>query len=99
MTESVEQRKLELLRQRKRAYQLALTSPAGMEVLTDLARFCRAAKTTYHPDPDKRLVLLGRQEVFLRIQNYLQLNHAQLYALAEGKPFQLTIEEDKSDVA
>ena len=75
------------LRQRKRAYQLALTSPAGQEVLVDLAKFCRAHETCFHEDPRKHAVLEGRREVWLRIQQHLHLTADQLMALYNGQGF------------
>src|SRR5450631_704605 len=50
-------------------------------VLKDLARFCRANDSTFHPDPRMHAVLEGRREVWLRIQEHLQLTPAQIYAL------------------
>lgn len=73
------------LRSRRRNYQLAFGSPAGREVLVDLARFCRANETCVIPnDRDKTLVLEGRREVFLRIQQHLNLTSEQLFDLFGG---------------
>jgi hypothetical protein len=71
------------LRGRKQDYQTVFESPVGRRVLADLARFCRAHATTYHDDPRKHAVLEGRREVWLRIQQNLQLSDDQLYALYE----------------
>lgn len=57
----------------------AKESPYVQAVLKDLARFCRANETTYHPDPRVHAVLEGRREVWLRIQEYLNLSPDQLY--------------------
>lgn len=76
---------LDFMRRRKRAYQLALMSPAGQLVLMDLARFCRAAETCFHADARKHAVLEGRREVWLRIQNHLGLTSEQLMDLATGE--------------
>lgn len=54
-------------------------------VLMDLAKFCRANKTTYNPDARIHAVLEGRREVWLHIQNYLQLTNEELYDLHEIK--------------
>ena len=51
----------------------------------DLAKFCRANKTTYNPDARIHAVLEGRREVWLHIQNYLQLTNEELYDLHEIK--------------
>lgn len=50
-------------------------------VLRDLAQFCRAHKTTFHEDPRMQAVLEGRREVFLRIQEHLQLTETQIFDL------------------
>lgn len=64
----------EIIGQRKRAYQLTFAegNEAVRQVLEDLARFCRANATTFHPDPRVHAALEGRREVWLRIQSYLQ---------------------------
>lgn len=81
-------RAFDFMRTRKKAYQLALTSPAGQEVLIDLARFCRAAETCVIPgDPTRTSILEGRREVWLRIQNHLHLTSEQLMAIATGEGF------------
>lgn len=85
----------DFLRGRKRAYQLALTSPAGLEVLEDLARFCRANETCVVPgDPTLTAILEGRREVWLRIQQHLNLTPAQLFELYSGRPFN-PVKEDQ----
>lgn len=59
-------------------------SGAQKAVLADLAKFCRAHTTTWDDNQRKSDVLIGRREVFLRIQEHLQLSTeelAELYAL------------------
>lgn len=51
------------------------------EVLRDLARFCRAHQTTFHQDPRIHAVLEGRREVWLKIEEHLQLTMEQIYEL------------------
>lgn len=51
------------------------------EVLMDLAKFCRAYQSTFHPDPRVHAVLEGRREVWLRIQEHLQLSTDEIYEL------------------
>lgn len=51
------------------------------EVLKDLAKFCRAHDTTFSADPRLHAVLEGRREVWLRIQEYLQLDLDDIYEL------------------
>lgn len=74
-------RTIAFLRTRRQAYQLAFGSPAGKAVLSDLARFCRANETCFHPDERLHAVAEGRREVFLRIQRHLNLNTQQLFDL------------------
>lgn len=54
---------------------------SSTRVLADLAKFCRANETTYHPDPHIRGMLEGRREVFLRIQHQLKLSQEELWKL------------------
>lgn len=82
MISDIIRRTLDFLLQRKRAYQLAFGSPAGKEVLADLARFCRARETTFHSDPRIHAALEGRREVFLRIANHLHMTPEQLFELS-----------------
>ena len=72
------------LRDRTVAYKLAFGSPAGQEVLADLARFCRANETTFHTDPRLHASLEGRREVWLRIQQHLNMTAHEVYKHATG---------------
>lgn len=71
---------------RKHAYQLVFDkdNQAAKQVLKDLVRFCRANKTTFHADPRAHAVLEGRREVWLRIQQHLQLAPEELFKLYGG---------------
>lgn len=60
-------------------------SPYTEDVLKDLAKFCRAYETTYHPDPRIHAVLEGRREVWLKIQEHLQLTMEEIYELHKIK--------------
>lgn len=75
----------EFLSRRRTAYVKTFTGPFGEEVLADLARFCRAHQTTFHADPRVHAVAEGRREVFLRIQQHLQLTDEQLWKIY-GQP-------------
>lgn len=55
------------------------------ELLEDLAKFCRAHETTFHPDPRVNSVLEGRREVWLRIQNHLNLTQEELWKIHSAK--------------
>lgn len=70
------------------AYLRAFGGFAGQQVLIDLARFCRAAETcVIAGDRDKTLILEGRREVFLRIQQHMRLSPEQLYQVYAGQNF------------
>lgn len=76
---------LEFMRLRKRSYQLQFQTSDGRLFLDDLARFCRANETcVIAGDRDRSLVLEGRREVWLRIQNHLGLTPDQLLTLYGG---------------
>lgn len=88
---------MDFLRGRKRAYQLTFKSPAGEEVLQDLAKFCRANSTAFDADPRVHAALEGRREVWLRIQAHLNLSSEQLMDLFAGNRLYLKPTEDNSD--
>lgn len=84
------QKALEFMGLRKRSYQLQFQTSDGRLFLDDLARFCRANETCVMPgDPDRTLVLEGRREVWLRIQNHLGLTPDQLITLYGGPEINL----------
>jgi hypothetical protein len=70
----------QLIRGRKYAYQMVFDKQNKFTevVLKDLARFCRAHDTTFDKDPRRHAALEGRREVFLRIQEYLQLTEDEI---------------------
>ncbi len=61
------------------------TNPHTHEVLKDLAIFCRAHSSTFHQDPRLHAMLEGRREVWLRIQENLQLDMEEIYSLHKIK--------------
>jgi hypothetical protein len=67
------------LRKRRMAYVQTFKGTAADIVLRDLAQFCRAHESTFHPDPRAHAVAEGRREVWLRIQNHLQLSDEELW--------------------
>jgi hypothetical protein len=85
----------DFLRRRRQNYQLAFFSPAGNEVLMDLARFCRANETCFHEDPRLHAVLEGRREVWLRIQQHLHLSSEDLMKLYGGNQVRIVQQEDE----
>lgn len=72
---------LDFLRLRKRAYQVSFPDPKNNEVLKDLAKFCRANTSTFNPDTRLHALAEGRREVWLRIQQHLNLQPDELYAI------------------
>lgn len=72
------------LQTRAQAYRTVFDGPLGEVVLKDLSAFCRATTSTFHPDPRAAAQLDGRREVFLRIQEHLQLTDEQLWELRKG---------------
>lgn len=73
------------MKRRKHSYQMFVKMEEGQTFLRDLARFCRANETCVVPnDRDKTLVLEGRREVWLRIQNHLGLSTEELMQLYAG---------------
>lgn len=73
----------ERVTQRKAAYHRTFegTGLDGQAVLEDLANFCRAHQSTFHENPAVANRLDGRREVWLRIQQHLNLTDAQLWQL------------------
>ncbi len=54
-------------------------------VLVDLAKFCRAHEPTFNKDPRIHALLEGRRDVWLRIQEHLQLDDEQIFNLHKVK--------------
>lgn len=78
-----------VLEQRKRSYQMAFASPVTQDALIDLAAFCKANVSCAVPgNRDATLLFEGRREVWLRIQQHLNLTPGQLFALFVGRPIQ-----------
>ena len=53
----------------------------AQRVLKDLASFCRAHETVFRPTERETGILIGRQEVWLRIHQHLKLTDDELWAL------------------
>lgn len=66
---------------RRQAYITAFEGIPGEKVLADLAKFCRAHGSTGHPDPYMAARMDGRREVWLRIQEHLNLSDEDLWKL------------------
>ena len=80
------------LRSRRNAYRrlFDLESQDAQIVLADLDRCCRATQTTVTPDDRASLVLEGRREVWLRLQQHLQMDEESLWRLVDGRPTDTT---------
>lgn len=71
----------ELLQSRMYAYRRVFDGASPFDlavVLEDLRRFCRGNETTFDPDARVHALLTGRQETFLRIEDYRTLSLDQL---------------------
>lgn len=73
------------LAERRTDYIRTFDTPHGAKVLADLAKFCRAQESTFHPDARVHAVAEGRREVWLRIQQHLNLSEEDLWR-AFGAP-------------
>ncbi len=89
-------RTLEFTRRRKAAYQLAFKGAGGHRVLVDLAKFCRAAESTFHPTQNERIhaYLEGRRSVWLRIQQHLNLSPEEMMVLFNAAVLNQTGDEN-----
>ena len=74
---------ISLLTEKKKAYEFTFTGVHAEQVLSDLAKFCRANSTTFHEDPRIHAALEGRREVWLRIQKYLNLTPEEILNLTK----------------
>jgi hypothetical protein len=82
---SVLDRAKRFLWNRRYSYRSIFNSPPGKIVLADLAVFCRAAESTFHDNERVQSKLDGRREVWLRIQQHLQLTEDQLWEVLDGR--------------
>lgn len=72
------------LAERRTDYIRTFDTPHGAKVLADLAKFCRAQESTFHPDARVHAVAEGRREVWLRIQQHLNLSEEDLWRAFGG---------------
>ena len=81
----------DLFRRRRLAYHHVFNKDNRYtrEVLVDLAKFCRAHTSTFNEDPRVQSNLDGRREVWLRIQENLELSIEEIYALHGVKDEQI----------
>lgn len=67
---------LQQIATRQRAYRLVFgnADPDALAlVMADLDKFCRGNRSTFDPDERIHCLITGRQEVYARIQQHLQL--------------------------
>lgn len=70
----------DILRVRQQHYQKTFQRNLSVEaVLADIAKFCRAGKSTFHPDARIHALQEGRREVWLRIAEHLSMSEEELY--------------------
>ncbi len=72
---------------RQKSYQdvFKTDSQSTLAVLSDLAKFCRAGETTFELDPRLHALKEGRREVWLRIEEQLNLSSEDLWRLISRK--------------
>lgn len=87
----------DFLRKRQVNYRLCFGSPAGKEVLLDLAKFCRADETCLNPNPTIQAALEGRREVWLRIQHHLGLTPTQLMDIYADTRLRAAMQQENED--
>ncbi len=74
---------------RQTAYRRTFKGAPGEVVLADLMSFCRAQESVYNPDQRLTDVAIGRNEVWLRIQNHIRLSPDEMFAISTtGQPTQ-----------
>lgn len=73
----------ETLRMRRDAYKRFFTGQGNAYderlVMGDLRKFCRGEQTAWAADPREHALLTGRQEVYQRIQDHLNLDFEELW--------------------
>lgn len=74
------------LNYRSQCYRVTFSGPRADVVLRDLAKFCRAHQSTGHKDPYVAARLDGRREVFIRIQQHMNLSDEELWKLFGEQP-------------
>lgn len=85
----------DFLRQRKQNYAMTARHPEIQAMLQDLAGFCHvlsAGDVTEKAetiDVNRTMIMLGRQQVFDRIQKHLNLSIGDLYRIYTGKALPL----------
>ena len=98
LTSEEAERLLEVTKEKQRAFRQALLSPAGQFILQDLKIFCRANESCAVPgDHDRTMLLLGRNEVWLRLMEMIELTTAELVTLRSGGEIRVIDEQGDED--
>lgn len=88
---TAERKAEEALAKRQRAYidTFNQESQFALDVLADLAHFCRANESTYVKDESERSMMMreGRREVWLRIQRHINLDTKTLWNIYTNRKF------------
>jgi hypothetical protein len=81
------ERAREFLHQRRNSYKRLFhyENRDAQVVLEDLAKFCRAHESTFNPDERTHALLEGRKEVWLRLQQHLNMTEEELWLLYSRK--------------
>lgn len=85
---------MDFIRARRSNYLRAFSSPDGQRVLCDLIHFCRGAQTVWAVDPREHALLTGRNEVWQRIAQHLNLSSTELFKLYTNQDFGRPILEE-----
>ncbi len=80
---NIPRKRIQMLDKRRRAYADVFSHPNAERVMADLKRYCRGGASTFANDPYKSAFLQGRQDVFNRIIDQLNLTEEQIAALKE----------------
>ena len=87
---------IDFYRGRKQDYRIFMT-PEGQNVLRELLSLCNAMQTCYRDDPRDHARAEGRRDVWLHIQNRINLSPTQLFRLYNGETINVLEETEDGD--
>ena len=78
--------RLNLALRRTRAYKAAFdqSTQHGKDALADLLKFCQHGRSLYRKDQRQTDILIGRQEVLMRILSALSISEQELHELYQS---------------
>jgi hypothetical protein len=89
---------LDVLLDKKRAFQVAFGGPSGQLVLKDFMRFCRVTSPPWGSTPEETARYVGRNEVWHRIMQFIGYTPEELLELFTGGQVKvIKHEEEESD--